>query len=282
MVRQKSRWWKRTYRVSLTDDKAHHTLRSYRSTGLWFAIMGVTAVVVVLFVIYSLIAFTPIRTIIPGYPDAYSKKAAITNAIKIDSLENMMLRWELYAENLSRVLNGESPVGIDSLVAGRSIKLLSDKSMDELRGRDSLLREMIREEEQFRISEVTRIVPLEGMLFFTPLKGVVSRGYDIALHPAIDVVAPKNSTVCATLDGSIISAEWSEDSGYSIWMQHEGDVISVYKHCQKVLRKVSDKVKAGTPIALTGGSATLGSDDHLHFELWYRGETVDPSKYLGF
>lgn len=278
MGRQKSQIWKRTYRISLTDDSAHHTLKSYRSTGLWFLILSVTGVVVALFTIYALIAFTPIRRTIPGYPDEYSKKAAITNAIKIDSLENMMLRWELYAENLSRALRGETAMGIDSIVNGNAYSFISSRSIEELRSRDSLLRELVLEEEQFKLSEERRIVPLEAMMFFSPLKGVVSNGYDVALHPAIDIQAPENSPVCATLDGTVISTEWTVDKGYSILIQHSGEVVSLYCHCQKALRKTGDKVKAGTPIALTGGSGAR----HLHFELWYKGEAVDPTKYVGF
>jgi murein DD-endopeptidase MepM/ murein hydrolase activator NlpD len=60
--------------------------------------------------------------------------------------------------------------------------------------------------------------------------------------------------------------------------------MSCYKHNQKLLRKGGDKVSAGTPIALVGNTGTdkLHKEDHLHFELWYEGEAVDPTKYCKF
>ena len=39
---------------------------------------------------------------------------------------------------------------------------------------------------------------------------------------------------------------------------------------------------AGAPIALVGNSGELTTGDHLHFELWYKGETVDPARYINF
>ena len=274
--------WRKVYRINLTDDEEHKILRTFKTNMLWSLIVLITAVVIIIVCAYLIIAHTPIRTTIPGYPDAYSRQAALTNALKIDSLENMMMRWELYAGNLSKVLSGEQAVSLDSLVGGSGSRLISGKSADELRSRDSLLRETVREEEQFKLSEAERTVPIEGKLFFTPVKGIVTNGFEIVLHPGVDVMAPENSVVCAALDGSIISAMWTDVDGYSILLQHQGDMVTLYKHCQKLLHKVGDKVSAGTPIALTGGTAAVGADNHLHFEIWYRGESVDPAKYISF
>ena len=120
------------------------------------------------------------------------------------------------------------------------------------------------------------------MHFFTPLKGVVSQGYDPLLHPYIDITAPANSVVMSVLDGTVINAGWSDDSGYTIQIQHSDDIVSIYKHNQKLLKKTGDKVTAGSPVALVGNTGALTTGDHLHFELWYRGEAVDPTKYINF
>ena len=78
--------------------------------------------------IYCLIAFTPLRNTIPGYPDVQVKKVALANAIKIDSLESVITKWNLYAENLSRVLAGEATVNFDSIVRRSALQYLSSKS----------------------------------------------------------------------------------------------------------------------------------------------------------
>jgi murein DD-endopeptidase MepM/ murein hydrolase activator NlpD len=138
-------------------------------------------------------------------------------------------------------------------------------------------------EEQFGVSGTARReLPIEGIHFFCPMKGVVSEGFDMVLHPAMDITAPKGTSVMAVLDGTVISAGWNDETGYSIVLQHEGDIISIYRHNQKLLRKTGDKVSAGTAIALVGSTGSLSTGDHLHFELWYKGTAVDPARFISF
>ena len=271
------------FRIALIDHYTHQQLASVKisKTGLFIAI--VTIIVAFTALVYSIIAFTPVREFIPGYPDAHSKRAAIHNAMRIDSLERVIYRWELYSENLRRVVEGQEPLKIDSLINAREKDGVSDADLAELALKDSLLRQQVREEEQFDISERDkRNLPIDGLLFFTPLKGVISQGFDPAIHPYVDIAAPSGSVVKATLDGTVIYDGWSDENGYTIQIQHDGDIVSIYKHNEKLLKKTGDKVSAGMPIALVGSTGSLSTGDHLHFELWHKGETVDPTKYISF
>ena len=273
----------KNFRLAIVDDKTHRQLLTLHFTRTSFFVATVSFIVVLTAVIFSIIAFTPVRTFIPGYPDARSKRAAIQNVIAIDSLESVIYRWELYSENLRRVVEGEEPIKIDSIINANRKSEEGDVDVAELQRQDSLLRQHVKEEEQFGVSDgVRRDLPIEGMHFFTPLKGVVSQGYDPAVHPYVDITAPAGSVIKATLDGTVIFAGWSDDSGHTIQIQHDGDIVSIYKHNEKLLKKVGDKVTAGAPIALVGNSGELTTGDHLHFELWYKGETVDPTRYINF
>ena len=272
------------YRLTLVDDDTHDKLWTRKFNKLNILVTTITSVVVLLTALWCLIAFTPLRTFIPGYPDARTKHDAIQNAIRIDSLENVITKWELYSENLRRVVEGEEPLKIDSLMAARKqTREITDKDRAGLAMKDSLLRKEVAAEDKFDVtSGRTKTLPIEGMHFFTPLKGVVSQGYVQALHPYIDITAPNNSVVMSVLDGTVISAGWTDEDGYTIRIQHDGDIISVYKHNQKLMKKTGDKVSAGTPIAVVGGTGTTADGDHLHFELWHKGEAVDPTKYISF
>lgn len=279
---QKSREKKnRTFRLAFIDDKTHEHIVTLHFTRTTFFVAVVTILVLLCAAIYSIIAFTPVRTFIPGYPDARSKRAAIQNAITIDSLENVIFRWELYSENLRRAVEGEEPVKIDSLIKAKNAA--TELDMEAIARQDSLLREQVKEEEKFGISGRTqRDLPIEGLHFFTPVTGVISQGYDPAIHPYIDIAAPEGSVVKATLDGTVIFAGWSDEAGHTIQIQHEGDIVSIYKHNEKLLKKAGDKVTAGSPIALVGNTGELTTGDHLHFELWHKGQTVDPTLYIKF
>lgn len=271
------------FRLAVIDDKTHKHLFNLHFTRTSFFVALVSILVVFTALIYSIIAYTPVRTFIPGYPDAHSKRAAIQNAIRIDSLENVIYRWELYSENLRRVVEGEEPLKIDSIINANRSSEASPEELADIALRDSLLRQHVKEEEQFGISaRGKRDLPIEGLHFFTPLKGVVSQGYDPAIHPFIDITAPAGSVVKATMDGTVIYDGWSEEAGYTIQIQHDGDIVSIYKHNEKLLKKTGEKVTAGSPIALVGSTGSLTTGDHLHFELWYKGESVDPTKYINF
>ena len=111
---------------------------------------------------------------------------------------------------------------------------------------------------------------------------MVSQGFDRTLHPYVDVTAPTGTAVMAVLDGTVVFAGWEEADGYTLAIQHKGDILSVYKRNEKLLKKAGDTVKAGTPVALVGSSGSLTKGDHLRFELWYDGEAVDPAAYISF
>ena len=271
------------FRLSLLDAKTHQQLKSVRFIRTSFIITIVCSIVIFCAAIFSIIAFTPIRTFIPGYPDADTKRAAIQNAIKADSLESVIYKWELYAKNLRRVLEGESGLDIDSLMTSSQKQAEAAKDAKILKQQDSLLRKNVQEEEMFEISgRNARSLPIEGMHFFTPLKGIVTQSYDPAIHPFVDIAAAEGTVVNAVADGTVIFTGWSEDTGYTIQLQHDSDIISIYKHTDKLIKIIGDKVKAGTPIALVGNTGSLTTGPHLHFELWYKGESMDPAKHINF
>lgn len=282
MGRQNSTDWNKIFRLTLTDDESHKQIRSYRFSRIAFIVAAITASVVIIGTIYCLIAFTPIRAAIPGYPNSHTKREAISNAIKIDSLENQITRWELYSENLARVIAGDEIISLDSLVSEGRINFISNKPLEELNRQDSILREMVLDEEQFTLVGQTRNLPIEGRHFFTPLVGVLSKGFDRVNHPAVDISAPASSVVKSVLDGTVIFSGWSEESGYTIQIQHPGDLVSSYRHNMKLLKNVGEKVTAGTPIALVGNTGALTTGEHLHFELWHDGQAVDPTLYISF
>lgn len=132
------------YRLILADDITHNQLAGIRFSKFSGIITLVSLVIVFVAFIYSIIAFTPVRTTIPGYPDVFSRNKAIENSIKIDSLENEIVRWELYTQNLRRVLTGEKSISLDSIVMTHGTKYLTDISEEEMHSQDSILREKVK------------------------------------------------------------------------------------------------------------------------------------------
>ena len=274
---------KKLYRLSLIDDASHEKIYSIKFSAAGFFIVLAVSLCSLLGGLYALLVLTPLHYTIPAYPDANFRSQAVRNAIKIDSLEAAMTRWKLYSDNLNRTLSGEQTLSLDSLLRDNGTGYLEGKDAEYLRKQDAALRERVAKEEQFGVSAGSkRELPIEGLHFFTPLKGVISNGFNLASHPAVDITAPANSVVKAALDGTVTYAGWSDEYGYTITIQHAGDILTTYKHNRKLSKKVGDKVSAGTAIAIVGNTGSLSNGEHLHFELWYKGEAVDPTLYISF
>ena len=80
----------------------------------------------------------------------------------------------------------------------------------------------------------------------------------------------------------MIFAGWTVETGYIIYLQHQNDLVSAYKHNAELLKKVNEHVKAGEAIAIMGNTGELTTGPHLHFELWHQGIALDPEKYIDF
>ncbi len=272
------------YRFSIFNDTTHEEIFVFRANGV-FSIL--TIVLVVIFLIGSvtlLISYTSLRELIPGYPSAQSRQDLIQNAIKIDSLQNEINVWRLQLANIQRITSGQKPLAIDSILnlqmnADTTARVEGNFAKD-----DSLLRATVLREEQFNLtSREQKIEQIEGLHFFPPLKGVVTEEYNPAIgHPYLDIAAPENSVVSAVLNGTVIHSGWDDENGYTIQLQHDNNLVSVYKHNSKLLAKTGDKVAAGTPVALVGNTGTLSTAPHLHFELWHKGEPINPVQYIKF
>ncbi|MBR6346446.1 MAG: M23 family metallopeptidase [Bacteroidales bacterium] len=268
------------FRLSLADAESHRMLWTRRFTALGIVVTAVSSLVILGALFFLLVALTPLKTLLPGYPDRATRLRYESSYERLDSLQMKLVQWDIYAENLRKILSGEPALTLDSL---KTVSSLKDENGDLiwLRNRDSLLRAQVEGEARFAISGVEKSLPIEAMPFFTPIKGVVSQGFDKS-HPYIDVTAPEGSAVMSVLEGTVIFALWDDDEGYAVAVQHSGDLVSVYRHNQKLLKRPGDKVGAGTPIAILGSSESLTVGDHLHFELWYRGTAVDPLRYISF
>ncbi len=274
------------YRFAIIEDESHKNLFVFRSTRLGI-ILAITVIVLLLLIgAFCITAYTPIKRLIPGYPSLQTQSMAIDNASKVDSLEREIKMWAFQLTNIQRIISGNEPFPIDSVataVNNYNSKIVTVKQTSSKD--DSLLREEITKAERFDIvsSSDTKIKQIEGLLFFPPVTGVVTENYNRAIgHPYIDIAVAANSMVYATLDGTIISAGWNDDTGYTIQIQHSNDLISVYKHNVKLLKQTGDRVSAGTPISLAGDAGKLSTGSHLHFELWHKGEPIDPILYIKF
>ncbi len=275
---------KKKYRFSIFNDTTHEEIFSVRAYGVLSIATLAVAVILLIGSVTVLISFTSLRELIPGYPSAQSRHELVENAIKIDSLQNEINMWRIQLVNIQRIATGKEPLHLDSLMNLQGSRDNIAEHKEIYAKDDSLLRATVLQEEQFNLTEKQHhIEQIEGLHFFPPLKGVITEEYNLAIeHPYLDIAAAENSPVYSVLDGTVIYAGWDDESGYVIQVQHENNLVSIYKHNSKLLKKTRDKVTAGTPISLVGNTGALSTAPHLHFELWHKGEPINPAQYFKF
>jgi murein DD-endopeptidase MepM/ murein hydrolase activator NlpD len=271
------------YRMVLLNEDTFEEVGTMRLTRLNLIAFIGAVLILLIAVVYSLIAYTDLRELIPGYPDAAMRQHIRENVMKLDSLEYEQAIRDQYFENLKRIITGEAPENYLNDTTG----LVNQKEITFLRSsNDSLLRQQVEAEEQFRLSvlpEVDVNRDLYEMHFFPPVKGIITRSFDpLEGHYGIDLVAAPNEVVKATLDGTVTMSAWTLETGYVIQIQHDHELLSVYKHNAALFKSVGQKVLAGDAIAIVGNSGELTTGPHLHFELWHDRVPLNPVDYIVF
>ena len=230
-----------------------------------------------------IIITTPIRNYLPGYLDVEVRKEIVENALRADSLERMVAIHELYLSNVAGILSGTLPLDsirqIDSLATNDENYEIPRSPSEE-----AFVKEFA-EEEKYNLTVLAdpEKVPTDGVFFYKPVNGTVSAHYEAAIrHYGVDLVAKERESVMATLDGTVVYAGFDSNQGNVIQLQHKNGFISVYKHNALLLKEVGDIVQAGEAIALVGNTGKLSTGPHLHFELWYKGNPVNPEEYIAF
>ena len=237
---------------------------------------------------FLLIANTGIKQYIPGYPDIDQKKELYRLNIIADSLIEQIEIQNKFFANFKSILNDQiiqDEIGIPDTNTMHYDTILNIKSTE-----DSLLRAEFENQslhnlffndkgQRFESAKTS----IKSFNFFSPLQGVITSDMNVAeKHFGIDIVASYNEAIKATLDGTVIFAEWTLETGHVIILQHERNLISVYKHNSVLLKHEGDHVMAGEAIAISGESGELSTGPHLHFELWYNGSPIRPQDYILF
>ena len=276
------------YRLVFMNDETLEERLTFRLSRLNVFVALGTVTILLIFLTTFLIAFTPLREYIPGYSSVGLQKKLYELTLKTDSIEKALKRKDRYLQNLRDVINGkdlseDGPIMRDTVHKYGDIRLKRS-------GEDSLLRLDVESKAKYNIykaeSGENSSVPrgsIGGVLFFTPLKGVVTNGFDPGKkHFGLDIVAKQNEAIKSVLDGRVIFANWTLETGYVVAIQHSQNIVSVYKHNSALLTREGDYVNSGEPVAIIGETGEYSTGPHLHFELWYEGNPVDPKEYISF
>ncbi len=284
--RQLLRKLRNKYRAVLINESTYEERFSFRLSRINVILLAILLFIINALFVALLIVFTPLKEYIPGYSDQKVKMNSYRAVLTADSLEQAMAVRDAYINNLRNVLSGKLPADSATLaVPTTAMPTAGDLQPSRA---DSQMRAQVRSEEAYSVHTTGAPATLDrlglpGLLFFPPLSGVVTSTFNASEgHYGMDIVTKADEAVKSCLEGTVILASWTSDAGYVIQVQHNMDLISVYKHNAVLLKKVGDHVAAGEVIAIVGNSGELTTGPHLHFELWSGGKAVDPQTYINF
>lgn len=268
------------------EDFAEKTTFTFTYAKLVLFIVSVSIIMLVgsLFLVNTLLE----QWFDPRYAQAESNRKLIELSMMVDSLEQQVEKKQNFISSFQRVVKGDSITDNEQHYienAGERIASTEPKRNPEISDVDSQFRQEFEEDgvELLTVNSSGTSNQLDELFFFTPITGIISSAYNPKLgHYGVDVVSKKNEPIKSVADGTVILASWTQDAGYVITVQHRSNVISVYKHNSSLLKKTGDFVNAGDVIAIIGNTGELTSGPHLHFELWYNGNPIDPEEFVSF
>ena len=225
----------------------------------------------------------------PRHTEMEMNKKLFLMSQKADSLSDQVDKKELMIRNIQSMVRGEEvapAIQRDSASDNISINDLNKEvDLSQIAPADSQFRREFEASGLELISTGTpRDIALQEMFFFHPVEdGVISSPFNAKEdHFGTDIVAKKNEPVKAIADGTVILANNNLDDGYVIAIQHSSNLLSIYKHNSALLKKVGNFVTAGEIISIMGNTGNLSSAPHLHFEIWYNGNPVNPEDFISF
>ena len=119
---------------------------------------------------------------------------------------------------------------------------------------------------------------VSGVSWMWPARGTVIRNFS-STNKGIDIAGSRGQNVNAAASGQVVySGNALRGYGNLIIINHDNEYLSAYAHNDMLLVKEGQRVKKGQVIAKMG--STDASRVMLHFEIRYRGNSVNPRKYL--
>lgn len=269
------------FHILLVNEKTLEKRKLFSSSSINLVASSLFAFLLLLSTSFILIYITPLKEYFRGYTSIELRENAVENSMKLDSLESLYISQSKYIKSLKDLLSGN--ISFEDLdqntenTESNSLELEIVKTNQD----DSLLRALVDEEDKYNAFD------LEGERFttvlFPPVKGGLSSGFDYeSKHYGVDIAMPENSPVHSISEGIVVFAEWTSETGFVIILEHLNGLTSIYKHNSSIIKTQGDRIETGEIIAFTGNTGSLTTGPHLHFELWYRGEPVDPESYIEF
>lgn len=222
----------------------------------------------------------------PTYVESENTAKIFALSETLDSLLMEVEAKDNYVRNIKRIISGDD---MEDTVSEKekTLPLETNRGEIDLYKSSEATKSIIEEFESMPLEENSFVTitssSFSDAYFFPPLKGVVTGGFQPdENHFGVDIVSEEDEPVKSIADGTVVFASWTLETGYVVTVQHSNELVSIYKHNAVLLKKLGDPVRGGEIISIIGNTGEQTTGQHLHIELWYKGNPLNPQEFIKF
>lgn len=270
------------HRLSLRKEHDDVEVWYMHTSPLEFIGGALAVVLIIFFVVLALAAYTPILELVPGYKGNESRELMIRSIMRVDSIERRLNEIQLYTNDVSRILDGKTPVSANQPAASDSVVVKTE--LVKTNKADSILRSQMEGSGIYSLNLSPARRTSSSMELTAPVKGIIATHFNPKeSHYGTGVATAASQQVLAVDDGTVTMSVWTPGSGYTIQIQHPDNLISIYKNAARALHPVGTRVRSGEVIGYTAEGIS-GEDGKglIEIELWHNGVPVDPESSILF
>lgn len=256
------------YRLDFIKENTFNRVWSIRMTRAKVIAGTVTVVAAGAALVWLIMAYTPMRRLLPPNLGGDLRGRYIETALRLDSLQHAARINDAYISNIVSILS-------DSIPEDSAMRIAAEKVLaaDSLLFASDAEREFVRqytEEERFNLSVLSPIAA-EGLIFTPPMSAITS------VEPTssgVTVTGGREAAVTSVYRGTVVSLTTDSRARTTVVVQHPGDFISVYTDLAETYVQRGAKIAGAQRIGRTAADGTAG------FELWHNGTPLNPGEYI--
>lgn len=251
------------YRLVIMNDSTYEEKLSFRLSRMNVFILTSSVSFFLIILTVIIISFSSLREYIPGYSNVDDRKKLYDLSLKADSMQKIIYATTDYMDSLLLVLS--------------STEFIDRIDYQELSSFSSSVSESTKPQ-----AEIVSDPFYKSIYFYKPIEGVLTQRFLPAMGSlGIGISSPQESNIKAVREGTVILSRWTSQNGNIIAIQHQGEIVSIYKRLSTPLKREGDKVIGGEVIAISGKTSEK-DDSNLFFELWINGVAVNPAIFLNY
>jgi len=268
------------FKVSIINEGTLEEVSHLRLSALWLFASSFFLIGIILVLFSVIILYTPLRGFLPENVNDDLRVNVTTQAIKIDSLTNVVALQNQYLDVLKGIISGD--IKIDT-TDKESAEILASKREEILLEKSEAEKEFAKsfeEDEMYNISSPSQTE--NSIIFFKPVAGIIASGYDPKMGKfGIEISTKPDAAISAAYKGLVFNTGYDFHDGYFIEIVHPQNYITIYKGLGASFVKCGDTVKEGQVIGTLFNNSS-DTKPHIHFELWNNAQSQDPLNYISF